>query len=82
MKKVSLLTLALMATAPVAVSAAEVVVAGAPCAPTPCPCPKAFQGFYLGGNLGYGIGAVRVLDQLNSAVPDFSHKTHIDCSRN
>lgn len=69
MKKVSLLTLALMATAPMAVSAAEVVVpSAAPCAPTPCPCPKAFQGFYFGGNLGYGIGAVRFQDFYNNNV--------------
>lgn len=77
MKKVSLLTLALLATAPVAVSAAEVIVPGAaPCAPTPCPCPKAFQGFYFGGNLGYGIGAVREQVSFNNA-PTLTQKSKL-----
>lgn len=52
MKKVSLLTLALSMTA------AGVATAQAPVA-NPCPCPKAFQGFFLGGNIGYGIGSVK-----------------------
>lgn len=62
MKKVSLLGLFLVATT-AQIASAEVVVAegpvtampaaGAPPAPG---CPKAFQGFHLGGNIGYGIG--------------------------
>ena len=60
MKKISLLTAALLTSTIVAASAemAAPVVPAAPCPPTPCPCPKAFQGFYLGGNFGYGIAAV------------------------
>ncbi|MBY0462591.1 MAG: outer membrane beta-barrel protein [Alphaproteobacteria bacterium] len=46
MKKISLVAL-LLATAGGAVSAAETLVPG---------CPKAFQGFHLGGNIGYGVG--------------------------
>ena len=60
MKKVSLLALALSTTITSGASAqtavAQVVNPAAPCA-VPCPCPKAFQGFAFGGNLGYGIGA-------------------------
>ena len=52
MKKVSLLTLALSMTA------AGVATAQAPVS-NPCPCPKAFQGFFLGANLGYGSGSVK-----------------------
>jgi len=26
----------------------------------PCPCPMAFQGFHLGGNVGYGVGSSAV----------------------
>lgn len=60
MKKVSLLALALSTTMATTVSAeviAPVMPAAAPCAAAPCPCPKAFQGFAFGGNIGYGIGA-------------------------
>ncbi len=56
MKKVSLLTLALSMTA------AGVATAQAPVS-NPCPCPKAFQGFFAGGNTGYGIGS----DQSNAS---------------
>ena len=45
MKKISLVAL-LLATAGSA-SSAETLVPG---------CPKAFQGFHLGGNIGYGVG--------------------------
>lgn len=48
MKKVSLFALALTLAAP-QLAAAE--SAGTP----PAGCPRAFQGFFLGGNLGYGI---------------------------
>lgn len=27
--------------------------------PVPCACPKAFQGFHLGGNIGYGFGKAK-----------------------
>lgn len=50
MKKVSLLTLLSMT------AAASTAIAQAPVS-NPCPCPKAFQGFFLGGNIGYGIGS-------------------------
>jgi opacity protein-like surface antigen len=61
MKKISLLTAALF-TSTIAAATAQMavpVVPAAPCPPALCPCPKAFQGFSLGGNFGYGIGAVR-----------------------
>ena len=45
MKKISLVAL-LLATAG-GVASAETLVPG---------CPKAFQGFHLGGNIGYGVG--------------------------
>lgn len=64
MKKVSLLGLFLAATTAQFASAEVAVVEGAvaavPAAPAgvaPAPgCPKAFQGFHLGGNIGYGVG--------------------------
>lgn len=63
MKKVSLLGLFLLAST-TQFAAAEVVVAEGPVAvapvgggPVPAPgCPKEFQGFFLGGNVGYGVG--------------------------
>ena len=64
MKKVSLLGLFLLAST-TQFAAADVVVAEGPVAaapvvgggPVPAPgCPKEFQGFYLGGNVGYGVG--------------------------
>lgn len=61
MKKISLLTAALV-TSTIAAATAQMavpVVPAAPCPPALCPCPKAFQGFSLGGNFGYGIAAVR-----------------------
>lgn len=63
MKKVSLLGLFLLAST-TQFAAADVVVAEGPVAvapvgggAVPAPgCPKEFQGFYLGGNVGYGVG--------------------------
>lgn len=46
MKKVSLLT-ALLVTAGISAASADALMGG---------CPKAFQGFHLGGTLGYGVG--------------------------
>jgi opacity protein-like surface antigen len=51
MKKVSLIALAITTTAATLASAQAPVAVS-----NPCPCPKAFQGFFLGGNIGYGIG--------------------------
>lgn len=51
MKKVSLLAALAMITGATAVSAQV----AAPVAAAPN-CPKAFQGFHLGGNIGYGVG--------------------------
>ena len=64
MKKVSLLGLFLAATTAQFASADVVVaegpVAAAPAGVAPAPgCPKAFQGFHLGGNIGYGVGVGR-----------------------
>ncbi len=62
MKKVSLFALALTATASTWASAQAPVAVAAPGAvpvANPCPCPKAFQGFHLGGNVGYGVGYVK-----------------------
>lgn len=62
MKKVSLFALALTATASTWAAAQAPVAVAAPGAvpvANPCPCPKAFQGFHLGGNIGYGIGYVK-----------------------
>lgn len=55
MKKVSLLGFILAATAG-HFAIADAVVEGAATQPG---CPKAFQGFHLGGNIGYGIGVVK-----------------------
>lgn len=54
MKKVYLLGFIMAATAAhiSSASAAETVAV----APAPAGCPKAFQGFHLGGNIGYGVG--------------------------
>ena len=35
------------------------MMGSAACADAPAGCPKAFQGFYLGGNIGYGIAFVK-----------------------
>lgn len=35
------------------------MMGSAACADAPAGCPKAFQGFYLGGNIGYGIASVK-----------------------
>jgi len=62
MKKVSLFALALTATASTWAAAQAPVAVAAPGAvpvANPCPCPKAFQGFHLGGNVGYGVGYVK-----------------------
>jgi opacity protein-like surface antigen len=59
MKKVYLLGFIMAATAAHMIPASanvEGAVAVAPAAPG---CPKAFQGFHLGGNIGYGIGWVK-----------------------
>ncbi len=57
MKKVSLFATAILTTAASWASAqAPVAVAGPVPVANPCPCPKAFQGFHLGGNVGYGVG--------------------------
>src|SRR5438309_9048553 len=59
MKKVYLLGFIMAATAAYVIPAsANVEGAVAVAAPTPG-CPKAFQGFHLGGNIGYGIGWVK-----------------------
>jgi opacity protein-like surface antigen len=62
MKKISLLRL-FLATTTAQIASAEVVVAEGPVAAMPAGgapqasgCPKAFQGFHLGANIGYGIG--------------------------
>jgi opacity protein-like surface antigen len=55
MKKVSLLALTVSAAA-VTLASAQAPVAVS----NPCPCPKAFQGFHLGGNVGYGTGGGKV----------------------
>lgn len=63
MKNIKLLGCALAATTVLAttdavIAAEEVVVAG-PAVVVPAPvagCPKAFQGFHFGANIGYGIG--------------------------
>lgn len=49
MKKVSLLAV-LLATVGITAASADVLNGG---------CPKAFQGFHLGANLGYGVGYVK-----------------------
>lgn len=73
MKKVSLFVAALLATASTYASAqAPVAVAAAPAAvpvSQPCPCPKAFQGFHLGGNIGYGVGVARTNLTVDPAGP-------------
>lgn len=50
MKKVSLLAIAL-STASINGAFAQATTGAAPAS-----CPKAFQGFHLGGNIGYGVG--------------------------
>jgi len=62
MKKVSLFALAVSTAVGSMASAQPVAAPVAVPAPVaaPCPCPKAFQGFHLGGNVGYGIGSARV----------------------
>ena len=50
MKKVSLLT-ALLVSAGITTASADLLMGG---------CPKAFQGFHLGANIGYGIGYDKV----------------------
>lgn len=64
MKKVSLFGLFLLASTTQFASADVVVaegpVAAMPAGVVPAPgCPKAFQGFHLGGNIGYGTGRVK-----------------------
>ncbi|MBI2706893.1 MAG: hypothetical protein HYX35_01035, partial [Proteobacteria bacterium] len=61
MKKVSLFALVLSTAATWASAQAPVAVAAPGAVPVanPCPCPKAFQGFHLGGNVGYGVGYVK-----------------------
>ncbi len=36
-----------------------------------CPCPKTFEGFFVGGNIGYGVGYASV----NNNLLDFSNTT-------
>jgi opacity protein-like surface antigen len=70
MKKVSLFALALTTTASTWAAAQAPVAVAAPGAvpvANPCPCPKAFQGFHLGGNVGYGVGYVKTA--VSSGVP-------------
>jgi opacity protein-like surface antigen len=57
MKKVSLLTLLL--------AAMPIMKASAQPEEVPCPCPQAFQGFHLGGNIGYGFGGAKVTQASN-----------------
>jgi opacity protein-like surface antigen len=52
MKKVSLLALVL------ALGASEAAISAVD-GGTPAPCPNGFKGFFLGGNIGYGIGGAR-----------------------
>lgn len=57
MKKVSLLGFILAATTAQLASAEVAVSDGAVAVAQPQPgCPKAFQGFHLGGNIGYAVG--------------------------
>jgi opacity protein-like surface antigen len=58
MKKVSLLGFILAATAAPHFAAADAVVDGGAAVSQPG-CPKAFQGFHLGGNIGYGVGLAK-----------------------
>lgn len=41
----------------------------APCAPQLCPCPRAFQGVYGGGNIGYGIAEIQQFTNVQGNVP-------------
>lgn len=60
MKKVSLLGFILAATTAQLVSADVAVSDGAVAVAQPQPgCPKAFQGFHLGGNIGYAVGTAK-----------------------
>lgn len=36
--------------------------------PVCCQCPKAFEGFYLGANIGYGVGGVTTTARRNAAT--------------
>ena len=58
-KKIILFALAISA-ASVMKTSAQSVSSSAPC---PCPCPQAFQGFYIGGNIGYGFGGAKVTEE-------------------
>lgn len=79
MKKVSLLGLFLLASTTQFASAEVAVVEGpvgaAPAGVVPAPgCPKAFQGFHLGGNIGYGVGIGRHRHHLDDNADSFRFK--------
>jgi len=64
MKNITLLVSAASTIFGTFVSAQPMTVPVAAPTPTPvaapCPCPQAFQGFHLGGNVGYGVGGSRI----------------------
>jgi len=70
MKKVSLLALALTTTLAATAASAQTAMPVAPAAPcaVPCPCPKAFQGFSFGADLGYGFAASNLVTTINTAT--------------
>lgn len=68
MKKVSLLAILATISSGSIVSAAEMAPG----------CPKAFQGFHLGGNIGYGVGVGDKKHSVNSGTGgSLSHKTDL-----
>jgi len=82
MKKVSLFALALSTTVATWASAQAPVAVAAPGAvpvANPCPCPKAFQGFHLGGNVGYGIGFAKTSLAIAGDEPvNFQNRLGVD----
>ncbi|MBY0500759.1 MAG: outer membrane beta-barrel protein [Alphaproteobacteria bacterium] len=72
MKKVSLLALVL------ALGASEAAISAAD-GGTPAPCPNGFKGFFLGGNIGYGVGGGRQIfvDANDTAQNEFGTRNKI-----
>lgn len=72
MKKVYLLGFILAATV-AHISSASAESGAVAVTPAPAGCPKAFQGFHLGGNIGYGVGWAKTSFSNDANNTSWSH---------